>query len=62
MMAGSHRILVTGLLAVASALILLGLACLVSSASYQTLPPGDHHVGAYSGQASMTAQSRVHGS
>ena len=40
LMAGSHRIFVTGLLAVAAALILLGLACLVFLGLYQMLPPG----------------------
>jgi hypothetical protein len=56
MMAGSHRIFVTGLLAVAAALILLGLACLAFLGLYQTLPPGTTIPGVF-GQAPTTAQS-----
>jgi hypothetical protein len=39
-MAGSHRILVTVMLIVASAMILFGLAAIVSFGLYQTQPPG----------------------
>jgi len=56
MMAGSHRIFVTGLLAVAAALILPGLACLAFFGLFQTLPPGTTMQGVF-GQAPTTAQS-----
>ena len=39
-MAGSHRVLVTVMLIVASAMILFGLAAIVSFGLYQTQPPG----------------------
>ncbi len=40
-LAGSHKVLVTGMLAVASAMILLGFACAVVYGVYQALPQGD---------------------
>ena len=55
-LAGSHRIFVTGLLAVATALILLGLACLVFLGLYRMLPPGTM-VQSLTGQGTTDAQS-----
>ena len=55
-LAGSHRIFVTGLLAVAAALILLGLACLVFLGLYRMLPPGTM-VQSLTGQGTTDAQS-----
>ncbi len=55
-LAGSHRIGVTAMLGVASALLLLGLACVVSAGRDQTLPPGTT-MAIVTGQAPMTAQS-----
>jgi hypothetical protein len=55
-MAGSHRIFVTGLLAVAATLILLGLVCLVFLGFYQMQPSGTT-VPSLTGQDSTDAQS-----
>jgi hypothetical protein len=55
-MAGSHRILVAGLLAVASVVVLLGLAGLVSAGLDNALPPGES-VPSLTGQGPTTAQS-----
>jgi len=55
-MAGSHRILVTIMLIVASAMILCGLAAIVTFGLYQTLPP-DATLQSFSGQGTITVQS-----
>jgi len=55
-MAGSHRILVTIMVIVASAMILCGLAAIVSFGLYQTLPP-DATLQSFSGQGTITVQS-----
>ncbi len=55
-LAGSHRIFVTGLLAVAATLILLGLVCLVFLGFYQMQPSGTT-VPSLTGQGTTDAQS-----
>ena len=55
-MAGSHRILVTVMVIVASAMILCGLAAIVSFGLYQTLPQGAT-LQSFSGQGTITVQS-----
>ena len=55
-MAGSHRILVTVMVIVASAMILCGLAAIVSYGLYQTLPQGAT-LQSFSGQGTITVQS-----
>ena len=55
-MAGSHRIFVAGLLAVAATLILLGLVCLVFLGFYQMQPSGTT-VPSLTGQGPTDAQS-----
>ena len=59
-MAGSHRILVTVMLIMASAMILFGLAAIVSFGLYQTQPPGAT-VQSLSGQGTTTVQNLATG-
>jgi hypothetical protein len=56
MLAGKHKILVTGLLAVAAGAILLGLACAVFAGLYQAFPP-DSTVQLGPGQAATATQT-----
>jgi hypothetical protein len=56
MLAGRHKILVTGMLVVAAVLILLGLACAVFAGLYQAFPP-DSTVQLGPGQASASTQT-----
>lgn len=59
-LAGAHKVLVTGMLAVAAAMILLGLACAVFAGLYQALPQGST-VPLVPGQAPTPVQSVVTG-
>jgi len=59
-LAGSHRILVTVMLIVASAMILFGLAAIVSFGLYRTQPPGAT-VQDLSGQGTITVQNLAAG-
>lgn len=56
MLAGRHKIMVTGLLALAGVLILLGLACAVFGGLYQAFPP-DSTVAFGPGQAATATQN-----